>query len=84
MSSKYWNSIQEFMNEPENKESKERAKWKVEAYFANLEELNKVEIVGFSGGFVNEITHKTELNSAYNPMLSDKLFVSSIPFNSHN
>lgn len=84
MASKRWKTIQEFMNEPENKERKERSEWKVEAMFANLDRLNVHEIVGFSGGFTSEYYRNSDFNSAYNPMLSDKLFVSSIPFDLHN
>lgn len=81
MASKRWKTVQEFMNYPENKEIKEKAKWRVEAYMANLDRLHVTEIQGLTCGMMNEKYKTSDFISAYNPMLSDGFFVSSIPFN---
>lgn len=81
MASKRWKTVQEFMNYPENKEIKEKAKWRVEAYIANLDRLHVTEIQGLTCGMMNEKYKTSDFISAYNPMLSDGFFVSSIPFN---
>lgn len=81
MASKHWDSIQEWFNQPENRESKMKAKWKVEAHIANLDRLHVTEIQGLTCGMMNEKYKTSDFISAYNPMLSDGFFVSSIPFN---